>query len=519
MSYPNHVAILGAGFGGLMAGAVLAAQGVRVTVFDRATTVGGNAGWYVRRGRMIPTGATIAFGMERGGVLRGLLDEVGVEVESRLLKWPMNVVLSDRVVRLVQDRAAWEQELRTVFPDRAEAVVGFWRELEQLAAAVQAVTEARLVLPVRRWTDAWALGRFAMRKPGVVARMARRALWTVEQLMRAHGLADYGPLRELLNAQLVDAAQTDVRDAALLPASLALDIYRRGSFAFAEGGLGALARALAQRIEAAGGEVLVATTVAEPSYDAQRRQWRVPTSRDARGQLYDAVVDNTGVRRGEPGVAPDGAGQAAAAADPGWGAFRLDITLADTVLGQFIGVPEVPQLPFAFQVLPDAATAQLLGDEHGPVYATFHEALDGAGQPIAGEVLLTVSVHTEAAGWDTLDREAYKARKAQMQDAMLGTLRARVCPTLDAHIRTIDAGTPRTYKKYVNKLQVGGAPLTVRNALLRPKSLYSKKQNYYYAGENVFPGPGTLSSALSGYFAARALLRDFGLAPKGGRQS
>jgi phytoene dehydrogenase-like protein len=519
----HEVAIIGAGIGGLMAGAWLAARGYKVTVFEKATTVGGNAGWYIRRGRMVPTGATIAFGLENNGLLQTLLHDAGVSVDARMLDYPMDVVLSDRTVRLVREREAWEAELRSVFAERGDAVVAFWRELAMLSDDVFAVSAAHLALPLRRWTDVMALVRFAIHRPLTAVRLIRYAPMTVEGLLKKHQLADYKPLRELLNAQLVDAAQTDVRHAALVPSSLALDIYRRGSFALV-GGLGTIARALEARIREAGGTIQLASSVREVRVDKVSKRWVVATNKSE--FLFDAVIDNSGQRLSEKsadfrilsqrGITGAGVGEGTAVGiSEGWGAFRIDALLHRAVLDGVV----VGELPFAFQIMPDVANAREFGDEHGPVYATFHQALDAQGEAVDGEVLMTVSVHTDAHSWESLDKETYKLRKQRVQDAMLAEVR-KVVPTFDQHVIHVDAGTPKTYKKYVGKLEVGGAPLTIKNALLAPKSLYTKQPNYYLAGENVFPGPGTLSAALSGFFAARALDRDGGrMKSKGSRGS
>jgi phytoene dehydrogenase-like protein len=485
-------------------------------VFEKATTVGGNAGWYVRRGRMVPTGATIAFGLENGGLLQTLLHDAGVSVDARMLDYPMDVVLSDRTVRLVREWEAWEAELRSVFAERGDAVVAFWREIAMLSDDVFAVSAAHLALPLRRWTDFIAVVKFAIRRPLTAVRLIRYAPMTVEGLLKKHQLADYTPLRELLNAQLVDAAQTDVRHAALVPSSLALDIYRRGSFALV-GGLGTISRALEARIRDAGGTIQLASSVGEVRLENASKRWVVATNKSE--FLFDAVIDNSGQRLWEKSadfriLSQRGITLASEELEvkksAGWGAFRIDAGLNRVVFGE---------LPFAFQIMPEAENAREFGDEHGPVYATFHQALDAQGEAIAGEVLMTVSVHTDAHSWESLDKEAYKLRKQRVQEAMLAEVR-KVVPTFDQHVIHVDAGTPKTYKKYVGKLEVGGAPLTIKNALLAPKSLYTKQPNYYLAGENVFPGPGTLSAALSGFFAARALDRDNGrMKSKGSRGS
>jgi phytoene dehydrogenase-like protein len=301
----------------------------------------------------------------------------------------------------------------------------------------------------------------------------------------------------------------------LVPSSLALDIYRRGSFALV-GGLGTIARALEARIREAGGTIQLASSVREVRVDKVNKRWVVATSKAEFS--FDAVIDNSGQRLWEKSADFRILSQredVVEKEDAGWGAFRIDASLNRAVLDGLVS----GELPFAFQIMPDAENAREFGDEHGPVYATFHQALDAQGEAVDGEVLMTVSVHTDAHSWESLDKEAYKLRKQRVQEAMLAEVR-KVVPSFDQHVIHFDAGTPKTYKKYVGKLEVGGAPLTIKNALLAPKSLYTKQPNYYLAGENVFPGPGTLSAALSGYFAARALDRDGGrMKSKGSRGS
>ncbi|GEM_PF-3989444 len=141
---------------------------------------------------------------------------------------------------------------------------------------------------------------------------------------------------------------------------------------------------------------------------------------------------------------------------------------------------------------------------HGPVYVTFLPSVDAHNEPVAGEVMMTCSIHTETDGWERRPKETYQAKKQALTDAMLAVIND-VLP-IRRYVQRTDAGTPATYERYIGKTAVGGFPLTVRNAILRPKSVRSPLPDFYLAGEQSFPGPGTLSSALSGYHAARAIL-------------
>lgn len=483
------VCVIGAGIGGLMAGALLAQEGYRVTVLEKATKVGGSAGSYLRKGRKFPTGATIAFGLEEQGLLDGLFKKLKLDIEFDLLEHPMDIVLQDRRISLYRDRAEWEEEVRLKMHERSDDVLLFWRKLEQISETVYGITATSVSMPIRRMYDLGTMPRYVFTHPVKMLALSRYAFSTVDDLLRKYQLDTYGPLRNFLDAQLMDAAQTDCTEAALLPSSLALTIYRRGSF-YVHEGMGKLSEALAQRITELGGDVLLASPVKELVYD--KRQWRV-TSRKC-SDSFDVVINNTGVSFGH--------GTSYSESDSfSWGAFRIDATLEEAFWHEQLGGR---QLPFALQIMP--GEEQTVLDGHGPVYATFQPAYNRRDEPVDGEIMMTVSIHTDTDSWGHYSKEDYQAKKQELTDAMYLEIE-KVLP-VKQYVLYSEAGTPLTYEKFIGKTGVGGFPLTVRNAVLRPKSVRSPLPQLYIAGEQAFPGPGTLSSALSGSHAARTIMKE-----------
>ncbi len=496
----QRIGILGAGISGLMAGAILARQGHIISIYDKAVTVGGSAGWYVRKNRIYPTGATIAFGLEPGGMLHRLLKRVGAfeKLNIRALTHPMDVLLPDRKIAIRFDEQQWCAELSTVFHERADEVLRFWRELKKISLAVEAVTSTEVALPIRSFADLGTLPFHLLRNPWQTARLARYAFVTVEHLLRQYRLHDYAPFRTFLNAQLVDAAQTDIRHAALLPSAVALDIYRRGSFSV-DGGLASISKALAVVIAEAGGAIYTANTVKQCVLRKTdgKEVWRVESAK--RAEEYDILLNASGLSL----TSTDGSAfQLHAESDESlaeqWGAFRVDAILEDLRIEK--------DLPFAWQIVPNPEHSQLFGDEFGPVYFTMHESRDVNGNVVAGEGMLTASVHTSLEQWRGLDKAAYLQRKQAFTDAILVEL-ARALPHAQERLQTLYSGSPMTYDKYIGKFSVGGRPLTVKNAILSPKGCRTAIDSLFLAGEQVFPGPGTLSCALSGFYAARAIMK------------
>lgn len=475
-----------------MAGALLAKEGYAVTVIEKATKVGGSAGSYVRKKRTFPTGATIAFGLEEHGLLEMLFSELDMKILFKLLDHPMDVVLKDRTVSLYRDRDAWNEELGRVFFERKKEVLAFWRQLEQLGDLVFGVTATGVSMPIAHIHDLGKLPGHALFHAGGMLRLARHATQTVGNLLRTYKLDDYEPLRQFLDAQLLDAAQTDCTKAALLPSSLALTIYGRGSF-YVEKGMAQLSEALAAKIGELGGEVVMASAVSGLFF--REGKWHV-ASRKRTGE-YDLVINNAGVSFGSRT-------SHAESDEFSWGAFRIDALLDQAFWQKELGGRP---LPFALQIVPGDEQTILHSDGHGPVYATFQPAYDKHNERIDDEILMTCSIHADSTQWGLLSKERYAELKQELTDAMFAEIE-NVLP-IAQYLLYSESGTPETYKTYIGKSSVGGFPLTVKNAIVKPRSIRSALPQFYIAGEQSFPGPGTLSSALSGSHIARAVMKEW----------
>lgn len=101
-------------------------------------------------------------------------------------------------------------------------------------------------------------------------------------------------------------------------------------------------------------------------------------------------------------------------------------------------------------------------------------------------------------------------RKQLVQEAFIEEC-ARVLPNAYASLIAQTIGTPRTYLTYIAKAAVGGGAMTVGRTLYHPIGSTTKHPRLFRAGESVWPGPGTLASALSGYYAARKIAQLAGL--------
>ncbi|SIS73449.1 phytoene desaturase family protein [Alicyclobacillus vulcanalis] len=503
----QSVAVVGAGMGGLTASLYLALNGHEVFLLERAKYPGGTAGYYVKRGIVYPTGATLTFGLEPGGLFRSILEDVGVDIDARPVSHVMDVVLPDRRVPIVVSRNEWLDILRNCFSERATSVLQFWSAVEKTAEAAYLFAKARANLPARTRDDFTHLLAVAARHQGLFRLCLPRLRWTVADALREFGLEDYAPFRLFLDAQLMDAVQTSSEEAAWLPSCLALDIYRYGVW-LPSGGVPAMAAKMAERARDLGVHLLFSNTVTDVKRSASGKMWCVRTNR-GHEICVDAVVNATGTRLTGQTDEPIGTDSTSQAPQAPWGAVRVDALVDALGLKPWLPNASSGEVPFAIQIANDEPGPHAEPNVCGPVYLTIHpepvRAGDRAEWPGAADLrVVTVSAHTDPARWMNLERAAYRARKEQWLQ-QLWRLVDRHWPHFSEHVVSYTAGTPLTYARYLNKPSVGGLPLTVANAVSHPKGPRTAWPWWFLAGDTVFPGPGILSASLSGFFAARSI--------------
>lgn len=119
------VIVVGAGLGGLVSAAYLAAAGKRVVVVDRHSVGGGNATVFSHEGYEFDVGVHYLGDCEPGGGIPSILEPLGIDVAFRELDPDgFDVFLlpdGDRFA-VPRDPDVYRARLQEAFPDHAEAI-------------------------------------------------------------------------------------------------------------------------------------------------------------------------------------------------------------------------------------------------------------------------------------------------------------------------------------------------------------------------------------------------------------
>lgn len=470
-----HCIVIGAGIGGLAAGALLARQGMQVVVLEAQRYPGGCAATFTSGVYRFDAGATVGCGFHPGGPLDLLGRELGIDwpVHAEPLAWQYR----HRDLRL--DLFSSRDSIIDRFPRSKK----FWDEQARLARTLWRLSADALPWPVSNLQDVAGLaGRALGTLPDsafLLPFMQRTALdW-----LASHGLDSDAEFVRFIDAQLLISVQTTSLHANALNAAISLDLPVAGTWSV-EGGIGTVAQRLAESIERDGGAVLYGKKVTR--LDTINREALGVETADGDALATDALVAN---------LTPESldildefrpAGEQFAPQSDGWSAFMLYLGV-DASLFDHVGADHL-------QIV---ASEGELG-ECRSLFVSASPAGD-AGRAPEGQRAVTVSTHTKPERWfEALrqGREAYEVLKKEYTDRVLALLYEQL-PEARGAIRSMTAATPHSWQQWTGRHRglVGGYAQTSLFGVRGPATKYT---NLFLVGDSIFPGqslPGVVTGA------------------------
>lgn len=470
--------VLGAGYGGLAAAALLQQTGRRVALLEAHATLGGCASFFRRKQFTFDVGATTFSGVQPAQPLGKLFSQLDLQPDLVKLEPGMVIVLDDARITRWAAPEKWLDEASTHFP--APRIRDFWRKIFDLNAAAWRTVNASYRLPPASLGDILSLARprnlkFAPLLPGLVRPLTA--------LLASYGLENDAKLRRFLDEQLLISTQNTAEKVPYLTAAMGL-AYPSETY-YPTGGMFRPALLLLRKFKATGGAAHFNQRVTQITKIAEG--YRVTT---ARGAEFTArgIVSNIPLWNMASLMESDISHYFSGLAERynwAWGAFTVYFAIADAA-----------NLPTAYYQIHTAAP--LPHCQSSSIFVSFSLRGDTAKAP-NGWRTVTISTHTRAEDWHGLPTEVYETRKRETQDAILREF-DRALPELAAAPKQLmTSGTPRTFEHYTGRYLgfVGGIPHSLRNNSLRMASGATPFPRFYLVGDSVFPGQGVPAVALS----------------------
>ncbi|TFI51476.1 C-3',4' desaturase CrtD [Mastigocladus laminosus UU774] len=499
---PNHrvgkiksrVIVIGAGIGGLTAGALLARRGYSVLILDQALVPGGCASTFKRKGFTFDVGATQVAGLEPGGIHHRIFSELEIDLPPAIPCDPACAVFlpgENTPINVWRDPQKWQEERQRQFPGSEP----FWQLVAALFKASWKFQGRDPVLPPRNIWDLLQLTKAV--RPGTLITVPY-TLFTVGDALRAYKLADNHRLRTFLDLQLKLYSQVDAEETALLYAATALSVSQEPQGLFhLEGSMQVLSDRLVAALERDGGELLMRHTV-EQIKVAQGKAKGVVIRNQKTGEIWtesaDHIVANVTVQNlvkllGEK--VPTGYKKRVEKLPPASGAFVV-----------YLGV-DASAIP-----LDCPPHLQFMYDANGPIgennslFVSVSHPGDGRA-PTGQATIIASSFVDPQTWWQTDNYEGLKQNFTEDAIARLGQY-FYLKPETIIHI---EAATPRTFAHYTARDRgiVGG--IGQRIPTFGPFGFANRTpiDHLWLVGDSTHPGEGTAGVSYSALTVVRQI--------------
>jgi len=120
------------------------------------------------------------------------------------------------------------------------------------------------------------------------------------------------------------------------------------------------------------------------------------------------------------------------------------------------------------------------------LFVSFSDKEDDMLAP-KGHYSITASIHTDTRFWE--DKALYKAQKKELQELLLDTIMKHLNIDKDEVVHSFGA-TPNSFAHYINRSQLGGNAISMKNFLPFLPSNDTKIKGLYNVGDTVYAAQG-----------------------------
>ncbi|MBL1209822.1 C-3',4' desaturase CrtD [Geminocystis sp. GBBB08] len=487
MGKKPQVIVIGAGIGGLTAGALLARYNYDVTIYDQAIAPGGCASTFTRKGFIFDVGATQVAGFEEGGIHHRIFYELDIDLPSATECDPACAVFlpqEKQPIMVWRNPAKWRLETEKQFPHSGK----FWALLKILFQASWQFQSRDPILPPR---NLWDLSQLiqALRLDTFIT--APFTLMTVADALRLFGLGNDKRLKTFLDMQLKLYSQVDTEETALLYAATALSVSQSPQGLYhLHGSMQVLSDRLLSALEKYGGKLYMRHLV-QKIHTEKGKITAITIKNLKTGEIKEEkahhIIGNVTVNNLVSMTAkmPVTYSQRIQKLPPASGAFVI-------YLGVYItAIPE--NCPLHLQFLYD------YNGEIGEINSLFVSvSKQGDGRASEGKATIIASSFTDVNHWWNISLEDYEALK---QDYTYKAI-ARLGEYFNLNSETIihqETATPVTFFKYTAREKgiVGG--VGQRISTFGPFGIATRTpiENLWLVGDSTHPGEGTAGVSYS----------------------
>ncbi len=493
----KSVIVIGGGIAGITAGALLANEGLKVTLIEAHSQLGGCAGTFRRGSFVFDVGATQVAGLEKGGIHERIF---------RHLKWPApfaNILdpacvvdLGDgtKPIYLWHDSEKWEKERNEQFPGSET----FWTLCNQLHKSNWLFAANDPILPTQ---NLWDFNQFRKAIQPINLASAFFSRSSVADLLWICSCSKNVRLRKFLDLQLKLYSQENCDQTAALYGATVLHMAQSPlGLWHLEGSMQKLSDHLLDCFIRDGGNLLTRHKVISLALINNEKSWKL----DVINQYSDVIqfeasdviftlppqslLDLMSYESGLPNN------------------YRNRLEKLPKVNGAIVFYGAIDR---RYMPTDNLRHIQLNEDKLGSLFISISQ--DGDGRAPVGQATCIASIFTDVDFWSSCNDFEYKKNKDLILKRILDALQMSLGIDSQNWLHK-ELATPKSFAKWTGRPLgiVGG--LGQKPTTFGPFGLPSRTpmKGLWLCGDSIYPGEGTAGVSQSALMACKQLLANHG---------
>lgn len=505
--------VIGGGMGGLTTAAKLAEAGCSVIVLEKYIIPGGSAGHFSKDGFLFDVGSSMMFGMGDDGttnLITKALESVGKRLETVPDPTQIHYHLPQSAahpngleVKVWREYDDFIEEMYRKFPHEKAGIKSFyddcWKVFNSLnSIELKSLEEPRYLMEqfFKQPVSCLTLASFLGSNTGDVARK-------------------YIKDEELLNFIDIECycwSTVLAKDTPTINAGMVFCDRHFGGINYPIGGVGRIPELMAEGIEERGGHVEYKANVKKILVDGDGKAYGVQLA-DGRVIRGKTIISNATRWDTFENLLKDAPQEVAMPASEA--SFREKYTKSPSFVSIHMGIREIDSISRAtgtecHHIIVEEWKKMM--DPLGTLFVSIPSLLDPSLCPEGCHVF-----HTFSPDWIdnwNVTGEEYLQKKERVAEEFIQRLE-KIFPGLSEAIIFKEVGTPRTHRRFLNRIDGTYGPIPSR----RPFGMVGMPFNttdvpgLYCVGDSTFPGQGVNAVVFSGFGCAHRVLCDLGKEP------
>jgi len=452
-------AVVGSGVGGSSIAALLNAKGHSVALFEKEPYLGGCSSTFIHKGYSYNTGATTLAGYEDGFIVKEIFDEIGFKPNLIVTDPSIVIIQNGKTTPRYKDFEQFLKVLQENYPHDKNR--DFWQLIYDINVNFYKMN-GHYYSNKNLFSKVKSLLSFASLFIKFQKYVRANAFDFINDFF--DGIDE--EYLQFLESQILIVAQASTKEINFFTAALSLG-YTFNENNYAIGGLGAVFEGLTKNIQHLYKKSEIKEIKRFPThFELYTNKSTFKTKKlILNATIYDSaeLFKDTRVKQYYKKYE------------------KLNNYQSSFML--YMTIKSKKKFEHHYQIIKEELFPNSLSKA---IFVSFSDENDDLLAP-KGYYSITVSLHTDLRFWK--DKINYKAQKKELQDILKDT----VLTSLGIHMsEVVDCfgATPRTFKRYINRDQLGGNAITMKNFLPFLPSNNSPIKGLYSVGDSVYAAQG-----------------------------